>query len=108
MIIDDFNELGAAAVPLEADTLLIVDPDAVLTATIALQRFEPIARRSAKIAQLARGVEHVKLAARHACNCSKPRHGVAAKKCFRAPISERPDHRPGVSLHPLYANHSMR
>jgi len=44
MIIDDFNELGAAIAPLETDTPLIVDPDAVLTATIALQRFQPIAR----------------------------------------------------------------
>jgi hypothetical protein len=39
-----FNELGAATAPLETDTPLTVDPDAVLTATIALQRFQPIAR----------------------------------------------------------------
>jgi hypothetical protein len=42
MIIDNFNELGAAIAPLETDTPLIVDPDAVLTATIALQRFQPM------------------------------------------------------------------
>jgi len=46
MIIHDFNELGTAIVPLETDAPLIIDPDAVLTATIALQRFQPIARRN--------------------------------------------------------------
>jgi hypothetical protein len=90
MIIDDFDELGAAIAPFEANPPLVVDANAVLTATNALQCFQPIARRSAQIAQLRGGVDHVKLAAGHVCNRSEPRHGFAAEKCLGAPISEGP------------------
>ena len=40
MVVHDFNVLGVAIHPYEADSPLIVDPDAVLSTAAALQCFE--------------------------------------------------------------------
>ena len=50
MIIHDLDVLGAAGIrPSEAQAISIVDPNAELTETIALECLEPIARRDAEI-----------------------------------------------------------
>jgi hypothetical protein len=43
--------------PSKTDPPLLVDPDAVLPASIALQGFEPIARRHPQIAQRPRLIQ---------------------------------------------------
>jgi len=40
MVVHDFNVQGVAIHPDEADSPLIVDPDAVLSYSVSLQRFE--------------------------------------------------------------------
>lgn len=62
MIVDDLYGLRALVGPREADTPLIIDPNAVLASPIFLQSFETIARRRPKIVERARGIEHVELA----------------------------------------------
>jgi hypothetical protein len=42
---DDFGVVGVLYLPAEADAPLVVDADAVLTAAVALQRFESVAGR---------------------------------------------------------------
>jgi len=49
MVIYDFDLLRPVFAPDEADPPLVVDPDAVLTATGARERFEPIARRNPEV-----------------------------------------------------------
>ena len=49
MVVDDLYVFGTAVSPPEADTVLVVDADAVLSAAISFQGLEPVARRDAQI-----------------------------------------------------------
>jgi hypothetical protein len=62
VVIDNFQILGPAVAPHEADTPLIVDPDAVLARPIAPQGLKPIPGRRAQIAQIDGGIEHIEFA----------------------------------------------
>lgn len=42
MIIRNFNVIGVSLTPLKADTPLIINTNAVLTFTIAVELFEPV------------------------------------------------------------------
>ena len=52
VIIDDLHFLGVALSPTKDDSPLLVDPDAVITPPVALQRPEAIARRLKDLSQL--------------------------------------------------------
>ena len=56
MIIGDFHLECVALSPDEADSILIVDPDAVLSCAIALKRFQAIAGEKSKIREHVRDV----------------------------------------------------
>ena len=45
VVVHDLNVLGAGGSPTEADAVLVVDADAVLTVAVPLERLEPIPRR---------------------------------------------------------------
>ncbi len=47
MVVDDFDVVGVLFLPAEADAPLVVDADAVLAATVALQRFKSVPGRQA-------------------------------------------------------------
>jgi len=49
VIVDDFDVMRIAIAPAEADAPLAVDADAVLSFAIALQRFQPVARRRLQV-----------------------------------------------------------
>lgn len=55
--------------PNEADTPLVVDPDAVLANPVALQRFQAVARRRTQVSQFGGSVEHQQLAGSDVENC---------------------------------------
>ena len=57
MVIDDFYIMGILPIPAEAYPVFIVDPDAMLTRTVTLERFEPVARREAQFVQGRGGFE---------------------------------------------------
>ncbi|QNM63704.1 hypothetical protein XHV734_5031 [Xanthomonas hortorum pv. vitians] len=64
MVIDDVDLGDIALHPSEADAPLVVDPDAVLPASLALQRFQPVGRWNTQIVEVRGSVEHAQLAAR--------------------------------------------
>lgn len=66
MVVDDLNVVRVAVRPPKADPPLIVDPDAVLSSTIAAQLLEPIAWRRPQILKLNRRVDMAKLPEHHA------------------------------------------
>jgi hypothetical protein len=49
VIVDDLDRVGTIGHPDETDPILIVDPDAMLTGTVARQRFVTIPRRDTKV-----------------------------------------------------------
>ena len=63
MIIDDFDVPGFAISPYKADPPLIVDANAALASTIAVQRFETVPRGSTQIGKLFGCVDCKKLSA---------------------------------------------
>jgi hypothetical protein len=48
VVIDDFDIFGVSIVPAKADSELTIDADAPLTATVALESFQPVAGRAAQ------------------------------------------------------------
>ncbi len=48
----DFYVVGVVPVPTETDTVLIVYSDAMLAETVALQRFEAVARGNSKFVEV--------------------------------------------------------
>ena len=62
MIINDLDELGAAVAPDEADAPPVIDPDAVLIATVALKCLEAITGWRPKIGKTGCGIQNVELA----------------------------------------------
>lgn len=68
MIIDDFNIACVSVEPFEAKAELIVDPDAVLSLTIATQGFQPIATWNGKIIEPLRPVQGYELSQSRSAN----------------------------------------
>src|ERR1700686_3534282 len=65
MIVRDLHGLRAVRRPAEADAPLPVDTNGILSAAIASQCFQPIARRGAQIIKPGCCVHHVQLAQGH-------------------------------------------
>lgn len=66
MVVDDLNVLSAAIRPGKADAVLIVDANAVLTASVAGQRLQPVSRERRQVAKLLGGVQLLELSLRDA------------------------------------------
>lgn len=92
MIVDDLDAMGVTVMPNEADTPTIVDPDAVLSSTIAFQPLQSIARRRFQILQADGSVQHIELPNRDLRDRSKGRHGNPREEPFRSAILEALDH----------------
>jgi hypothetical protein len=71
VVIDYLHVVGIAFVPSKADAPLSVDPNAVLTGTVAPQPLQAVARRHTEIGQTRRRIQHAKLPQRHSLN-SRP------------------------------------
>jgi hypothetical protein len=56
MIINDFHVMRIAVYPAEADSPLIVDPNAILTGAIAREFFQSIAWRHAQVVERLRRI----------------------------------------------------
>jgi hypothetical protein len=68
MVIHYLNVVRIFAPPPKANSILVVDPDAVLPGAVAFQPLQAVARRHLQIAPLARTIQLRQLAKRHALN----------------------------------------
>jgi hypothetical protein len=68
MVIDNLDCISIAVFPNETDTLLIIDPDTVLSFSRSLQRFKPIGRWHTEIFKQPRIVQHSEFSARDNLN----------------------------------------
>jgi hypothetical protein len=62
VIVNDLHVIGISVLPDEADPILVVDADAVLTLAIAGELPEPVGRRTVKVVDGMRVAEHPQLA----------------------------------------------
>src|SRR3546814_16789654 len=88
MVVDDLYVFDAAVGPGEADPPLIVDTDAVLSRSVALQSFQPIARRCATVVEDASAMHVVELPERDAGNVAEgPRLACLEERCVVAVLA---------------------
>src|ERR1700693_6511149 len=73
VIVDDLDVFGFAFDPAEANSPLVVDPDAHLAGAAALQGFEPVARRIAQVIDRERRLHLAELAQRAILNLARKR-----------------------------------
>lgn len=62
MVINDFDIQRITVLPTEANAELVVDADAVLACTVALERFQSVAGRHAQKVECGGGVQLCELA----------------------------------------------
>ena len=68
MIISDFDLIGIALLPREADAPLLIDTDAPLTFTVSAKFLKMVTRRDAQRLQARRSVEDIKFTFRRSLN----------------------------------------
>ena len=73
MVVDDFHGLWAGVGPLETNPILLVDPDTVLAASVALQCFEPVPGRNPQIFE---SFDRVQLLEFAYCNTQTAKEGA--------------------------------
>jgi hypothetical protein len=82
MVVHNLNPFCVIPNPLETNPPLIVDPDAVLDFPSASQGFQPIARRTSKIAQGSRFVKILQLSSGHLLHILSQHQGALPLKDF--------------------------
>lgn len=94
MVIDDFDVHGTGTVcrPLEANSPLIVDPDAPLTPSVASQGFQTVAG-ARQIANINRGIELIQLARGTSLKAGKRGDSAAQIERFCFLVPEASDQR---------------
>src|SRR5580704_4188139 len=91
VIIRNFHVVSVVTAPVKADSILIVDPNAVLALAITAQFFQPVSRRASQVVEIKRSVEN--------CQFSPGNGGWRGTASFsaapdfrRCPVGEVPDH----------------
>lgn len=80
--------------PHETDSILLVDSNTVLPATVALQSLQVVAARSGQIAELSSGVQRFQFPTCSALDVPQCWYLLLFKKSFCAGIAKAPDHKP--------------
>jgi hypothetical protein len=89
VVIGDLNVESISFTPHEADSPLVVDPDAVLSLAISLQLFQPISRWDSQVLERDRAVQQQQLSPRHSLEGPKARHVPIVKELFGVRRAER-------------------
>ena len=80
MVIGDFYIISVTVSPDKADSVLIVDANAVLAFPVSRQRFEMIAWEDCKVAQLTRAVQLHQLSLGNSSDVLKSANALAVKE----------------------------
>jgi hypothetical protein len=83
VVVHNLYIFRACVGPTEADSVLIVDSDAVLAEAITFQCFKTVARRNAQILQHSGNLELSKLSSSNVLNTGKPLNRLATRQGFR-------------------------
>src|SRR6266571_1596741 len=99
VVVHNFNVVGAAFVPAEANPPLIIDADAVLPGTVPLEGFQAVARRQPQVAQLPRAMQLRELPQSDALNLRRQAvTALALPQTLCLPTGEAGNHRFNLSL----------
>ena len=93
VVVDDLDVEGIGGAPDEADAPLIVDADAVLASTIALERLEAISGRNAQVGEGVGRIEDDEFPKRDALKAGgQTTRAATLKERFRVGVAEGADH----------------
>jgi len=102
VIIRDLNPIGIPRTPDKANAPLVVDADAVLPSSIAVQAFETVARRRSQITQNFRGIQLPKFAKRHPLDILKALDRLPSMKLLCFPRTKGLNHMAILYCYALY------
>jgi hypothetical protein len=92
VIVHDLNFVSIALAPNEAKTPLVVNPNAILSLSVAMQSFQAISGRRCQIAQFRGAVQLPELASRDALDSLKAAARLSTMKSLGFRTAERLDH----------------
>jgi len=93
----DNGRAGSVLLPLKTTPSLIIDADTVLPGTIAPQRFQPIARQAAQIAQAGGGRQNFQSLVGLPIKTGEGRHALVRRELRRSFIAKAQYH--GSTVH---------
>jgi hypothetical protein len=102
MVVHDFHVVCIAVPSDEADSPLVVDPNAELPFAVALQRFQSISAWRGQIRELRRKVQLLNLTQCNRLDRAEASHGFPSKEPLGSPGTERHDHASSLSLYSLH------
>jgi hypothetical protein len=88
VVINNFNIVSIAVNPFEADTPLVIDPDAVLAFTASAQSFKPVAWRHKQVLKRFGSMEIIKLTPCRSFKGFETPYKPIIKECFSVLILE--------------------
>jgi hypothetical protein len=92
VVVHYFDLVSAVVVPNKTNSPLIIDANAVLSFSIALQGFQVIARWHSQTDQFSDRMQLQQLAPSHALDVVEPGHHLASKQSLSVGTNERMDH----------------
>jgi hypothetical protein len=87
----DFDIFGVSFPPSEADAILIVDLDTVLSSSAAAQRLQPVAGRNQKIGERLRAIKSNQAPKSHGCDIVEFLDPLALEEPLALLAQETPD-----------------
>ncbi len=98
VIVHNLYIVGISIVPDEADAVLIVDPDAVLSTPVTRHCLQAIARERCKIAKLGGCMKVLLLPLSHACNLLQTAAEPADEQSLGLRVLERPNRALSIAI----------
>jgi hypothetical protein len=92
MVVHDLDVFSACGRPAEAETVLVVDTDAMLTRAVALEYFEPVPRGHAKVVEPPRDLQLPEFAPGDGLDGGESLDPRSARKPLGLGVRERDDH----------------
>jgi hypothetical protein len=105
VIVYELDGMGISIGPPEADAPLIVDPDTILTGTVALELLQPVAGRHLQVLQRLRSIDSYQLPQHGTLECRRVApHALPAKEALRVPVGEALYHRRIITRRAINVN----
>ena len=92
MIVHDLHIVSVPVVPDEADAILIVDPNTVLSTPVACERLEPVAWECSKVTEVVGRMKLLKLPLSNTSDLLQPAAEPARVERLGFGVLERPNH----------------
>jgi hypothetical protein len=93
MVVTHLHVVGVVVIaPHKANTVLVVNPYAVLASPVTFERFKAVARRKSEVVQNLGSIHHFQLSAGSAFYFSETLYGLTVKEVLSLFISKGLDH----------------